>query len=189
MPHMESSADTDAVSDSSCICASLTDPQQFGLIFQRHAGSVHRYLLRRIDATSVDAINLIARWFGAYGGADQAGERTPIDDPGGSAHGDPVNHALSFSMNVHTCRSAPTATSSRKKESRDIRIGNAERRLPMSARALPLDVRTHPNGSQQTRILAGRQPSSRSFAPISSPSSSFESEASTAGSAAPPRLI
>ena len=43
-------------SDSACIRASLVDPHTFAVLFERHAGSLHRYLARRIEAVAVDDV-------------------------------------------------------------------------------------------------------------------------------------
>ena len=52
---------SEASSDSSWIRASLTDPQQFAVIFERHAEAVHRYLARRVEHSAVD--DLLAESF------------------------------------------------------------------------------------------------------------------------------
>jgi RNA polymerase sigma factor (sigma-70 family) len=51
----------EANSDSSWIRASLSDPQRFATIFERHAEAVHRYLARRVQRQAVD--DLLAESF------------------------------------------------------------------------------------------------------------------------------
>jgi DNA-directed RNA polymerase specialized sigma24 family protein len=43
-------------SDAEAIGASLDDPAAFGALFDRHATTVHRYLLRRVGANDADGL-------------------------------------------------------------------------------------------------------------------------------------
>ncbi|HXQ61739.1 MAG TPA: RNA polymerase sigma factor [Acidimicrobiales bacterium] len=47
---------SDACSDAVCISESLTEPQRFAVIFERHAEAIHRFLTRRVEAPAVDDI-------------------------------------------------------------------------------------------------------------------------------------
>ena len=49
------------VSDADLIAASLSDPEQFGAIFERHFDPIHRYAARRLGAARAD--DLTARVF------------------------------------------------------------------------------------------------------------------------------
>jgi RNA polymerase sigma factor (sigma-70 family) len=51
----------EAGSDASWINASLSDPQRFTIIFERHAVGLHRYLARRVERSAVD--DLLAEIF------------------------------------------------------------------------------------------------------------------------------
>jgi RNA polymerase sigma factor (sigma-70 family) len=42
--------------DADVIRASLEDPHRFGLIFERHAPALHRYVARRVDPSRVDDV-------------------------------------------------------------------------------------------------------------------------------------
>ena len=46
----------DPQSDAACITASLAKPARFGLLFDRHAGVLYRYLARRVGAQEADAL-------------------------------------------------------------------------------------------------------------------------------------
>jgi RNA polymerase sigma-70 factor (ECF subfamily) len=43
-------------SDAAVVAASLAEPRQFGALFDRHATTLHRYVVRRIGPTDADAI-------------------------------------------------------------------------------------------------------------------------------------
>jgi RNA polymerase sigma-70 factor (ECF subfamily) len=45
-----------AESDAAVISASMTDPERFGVIFDRHATVLFRYLVRRVGADEADAL-------------------------------------------------------------------------------------------------------------------------------------
>ena len=41
-------------SDATCIAESRLDPQRFAVVFERHAGVIHRFLSRRVESAAVD---------------------------------------------------------------------------------------------------------------------------------------
>jgi len=43
-------------SDAACIAASLAEPIRFGVLFDRHAGLLYRYLARRVGVDEADAL-------------------------------------------------------------------------------------------------------------------------------------
>jgi len=47
---------SDARCDAVCIAESLTEPQRFAILFERHAAAIHRFLTRRVEASVVDDI-------------------------------------------------------------------------------------------------------------------------------------
>jgi RNA polymerase sigma-70 factor (ECF subfamily) len=46
----------ESATDADLVAASLHDPQQFGLLFDRHARAVHRYVASRVRRTDVDDV-------------------------------------------------------------------------------------------------------------------------------------
>ena len=46
----------DAVTDADVIAASLFDPRQFAIVFDRHAGTVFRFLVRRVGRDTADEL-------------------------------------------------------------------------------------------------------------------------------------
>jgi RNA polymerase sigma factor (sigma-70 family) len=44
------------LSDAAVICSSIDDPAAFATIFDRHAGSIHRFLARRVEPAAADGL-------------------------------------------------------------------------------------------------------------------------------------
>jgi RNA polymerase sigma-70 factor (ECF subfamily) len=58
--------------DARCIAESLVDPQRFAVVFERHAGAIHRFLARRVEATVRDDLlsEIFVAAFRTRGGYD-----------------------------------------------------------------------------------------------------------------------